>query len=204
MHDLVKLKKAISTPVPINLEMAVTEEILAIAENVKPAHCCFVPEKRAELTTEGGLDVVGQQVTITKACQRLIAKGIVVSLFIDPDSLQIEAAKQCGATVIELTTSQYAEAKTSAEQALHLQRIQSAVKFADQLGLIVNAGHGLNYDNVQPIAAIEQINELNIGHSLIGYAIYWGIEAAVQKMKSLMHEARQCDSLTLDISKPDA
>lgn len=186
--DLWQLKKSITAP--INLEMAVTAEMIQIAEKLKPEHCCLVPEKRAELTTEGGLNVLAQEATIRQACARLAAAGIAVSLFIDPDSAQIEAAKRCSAPIIELTTGQYAEAKTLHEREKQLLRIQSAVKIADQLGLIVNAGHGLNYDNVEPIAAIPKIHELNIGHSIIAYALYGGIDAAVKKMTSKINK---CD-----------
>lgn len=182
--DLWKLKDTITAP--INLEMAVTEEMIRIAEQAKPEHCCLVPEKRAELTTEGGLNVLAQEAVIHNACDRLAAAGIEVSLFIDADLRQIEAAKRCGAPVVELTTGQYAEANTDAERQHHLQRLQTAAQAAHQLGLIVNAGHGLNYENVQPIAAIPKMHELNIGHSIIAYAIYWGIGAAVQKMRELL------------------
>lgn len=187
--DLWKLKKTVS--VPINLEMAVTEEMLKIAETVKPEHCCLVPEKRAELTTEGGLNVIAQEAAVHKACQRLNAAGIEVSLFIDPDLAQIEAAKRCGAPVVELTTGQYAEAKTAPERQQQLRRLQEAAAAAHQFGLIVNGGHGLHYENVQSIAAIPQMHELNIGHSIIAYSIYWGIEKAVQKMLELMTQARR-------------
>lgn len=186
--DLLNLKKAIT--VPMNLEMAVSEEMLKIAEAIKPEYCCLVPENRAELTTEGGLNVLAQEAAVNHACQRLAKAGIKVSLFIDPDPQQIQAAKRCNAPVIELTTGQYAEAKQSAEQLQCLQRIQAAAQLAGEMGLVVNAGHGLNYDNVQSIAAIENIHELNIGHSIIAYAVYWGIETAVKNMKQLMQQAR--------------
>ncbi len=186
--DLWKLKSAIS--VPINLEMAVNEEIVKIAEKLQPQYCCLVPEKRAELTTEGGLDVLAQEELIRKTCARLAAKGAIVSLFIDSDPAQIEAALRCGAPVIELTTGQYADAKTAAEREPALLRIQSAARLAGELGLVVNAGHGLNRSNVQPIAAIPNMHELNIGHSIIADAVFMGIEAAVQAMKSLMLQAR--------------
>lgn len=186
--DLWKLKTAITAP--INLEMAMTEEMIQIAEAAKPQYCCLVPEKRAELTTEGGLDVLGQESQVKSACARLTAAGIQVSLFISPDFKQIESAKRCGAPVVELTTGQYAEAKTPAERQRHLEKLQTAARHAHQLGLIVNGGHGLNYDNVQPIAAIPEMHELNIGHSIVSYAIYWGMPTAVQKMHQLMSEAR--------------
>ncbi len=186
--DLLKMKKAILAP--INLEMAVTDEMITIAERVKPEYCCLVPEKRAELTTEGGLNVLAQESMITEACGRLARAGIVVSLFIDPDQTQVEASKRCGAAVVELTTGQYADAKTVLARQQNLDRIQVAAQFANEMGLIVNAGHGLNYDNVQSIAAIEWMNELNIGHSIIAYAVYYGLEAAVKKMKNLIQQAR--------------
>jgi pyridoxine 5-phosphate synthase len=186
--DLWKLKKICT--VPINLEMAVAEEILQIAENLKPEKCCLVPEKRAELTTEGGLNVLADEANIRKACERLAAVGIEVSLFIDPDLEQIQAAKRCGAPVVELTTGSYTEAKNPQEIERELARMVKAAEISQQLGLIVNAGHGLNYDNVQPIARIPQIHELNIGHSIVAYAVYHGIETAVKKMKDLMQQAR--------------
>jgi len=186
--DLYRLK--LIKTASINLEMAVTEEMIAIAEEVKPNKCCLVPEKRAELTTEGGLDVAGQEENIRKACRRLTAAGIEVSLFIDPDIQQIEAAKRCAAPVVELTTGQYAEAKTAAETESQLLRIQTAAQAAHQLGLIVNAGHGLRYDNVGPIAAIDCMHELNIGHSIISFSVFWGLETAVKKMKQQMQQAR--------------
>lgn len=186
--DLFRMKQEIH--VPLNLEMAVTEEMIAIAQKVKPENCCFVPEKRAELTTEGGLNILMQEHKIKEACEKLAAAGITVSLFIDPDFAQIDAAKSCQAPVVELTTGQYAEARTEKEQQTQLQRLQTAAQHAAELGLIVNAGHGLNYENVQDIAAISQLHELNIGHSIIAYAVFWGIEAAVSKMRLIMQRAR--------------
>lgn len=187
--DLWKLKKAITAP--INLEMAVTAEIIQIAEQLRPEYCCLVPEKRAELTTEGGLDVVAREDIVRQACQRLSAAGIAVSLFIDADPAQIAAAKRCGAPVIELTTGQYAEAVNSQQRESALTRIREAARLAGELGLTVNAGHGLNTTNVQPIAAIPNMHELNIGHSIVADAVYYGIEAAVRNMKMLMQQARQ-------------
>lgn len=186
--DLWKLKAAVS--VPINLEMAVTEEMVKIAEAAKPQYCCLVPEKRAELTTEGGLNVLQHESQIRQACTQLRAAEITVSLFIDPDLQQIEAAKRCQAPVIELTTGQYAEAKTATERQHYLEKLQSAASHAHRLGVIVNGGHGLNYENVQPIAAIPEMHELNIGHSIVAHAVYWGMEAAVHKMRELMIQAR--------------
>jgi len=175
----------------LNLEMAVTEAMLKFAEKTRPVHCCLVPEKREELTTEGGLDVLTQEPSIRDACQRLAALSIDVSLFIDPDPKQIEAAIRCGAPTIEIHTGQYADAKTTAERNVELHRIITAVEFAHKSGLVVNAGHGLNYQNTQAIARIQQINELNIGHGIIARAIFIGLENAVREMKRLMVEARQ-------------
>lgn len=174
----------------MNLEMAVTDAMLAFAEKIKPEHICLVPEKREELTTEGGLDVLGQEAKITAAVTRLQQMGSEVSLFIDPDMKQIEAAVRCGAPVIEIHTGEYADAQTDAERKHELQRIIAATEFAHQAGLIVNAGHGLNYQNVQEIARIPQIHELNIGHGIIARAIFMGLESAVREMKRLMIEAR--------------
>ncbi len=174
----------------LNLEMAVTDAMIKYAEQIKPVHCCFVPEKREELTTEGGLDVVSQKAKIRDAVLHLQKKEIEVSLFIDPDPLQIEAAVFCKAPVIELHTGAYADAKTEHERQEELKRIIEAATLAEQAGLIVNAGHGLNYQNVQAIAAIRQINELNIGHGIVARAIFTGLEAAVREMKQLMILAR--------------
>lgn len=175
----------------LNLEMAVTDAMLNFAEKIRPAHCCFVPEKREELTTEGGLNVLGDEARIREACQQLAQQHIEVSIFIDPDIKQIEAAVRCKAPVIEIHTGQYADAKTVAEQRAELLRIVKAAEFAQQAGLIVNAGHGLNYQNVQSIARIPQMNELNIGHGIIARAVFMGLENAVREMKRLMVEARQ-------------
>ncbi len=174
----------------MNLEMAVTEEMLAIAEKVKPAHSCLVPEKREELTTEGGLDVAGQEAKIKAACERLAAAGIEVSLFIDPEPAQIDATLRCGAPVIELHTGAYAEAETAVEQIAELRRIREAASYAFQKGLIVNAGHGLHYHNVEQIAEIPELNELNIGHGLIARAVFVGLKEAVAEMRRLMLEAQ--------------
>lgn len=170
----------------LNLEMAVTDVMLNFAEKIKPVHCCFVPEKRQELTTEGGLDVLADEARIKEACQRLGAKGIDVSLFIDPDLKQIEAAVRCEAPTIEIHTGKYAEVKTLQERESELQRIIEAARFAKQAGLVVNGGHGLNYQNVQAIARIPEMNELNIGHGIIARAIFMGLENAVREMKQLM------------------
>jgi pyridoxine 5-phosphate synthase len=174
----------------LNLEMAVTDAMLAFAEKIQPPHCCFVPEKREELTTEGGLDVVTQEAKIREATAHMMRLGTEVSLFIDPEKEQIEAALRSGAPAIEIHTGVYADAKTEAARKSELDRIRSAAEFAHQLGLIVNAGHGLHYQNVQAIARIPQINELNIGHGIIASAIFMGLTSAVREMKRLMIEAR--------------
>jgi pyridoxine 5-phosphate synthase len=174
----------------LNLEMAVNDTIITFAEKVRPPLCCLVPEKRAELTTEGGLNVLGDEKKIHAACDRLAAAGVEVSLFIDPDLKQIEAAIRCGAPTIEIHTGQYADAVTAQERNNELIRIIQAAEFADQAGLVVNAGHGLNYQNTQAIAAIPQINELNIGHGIVARALFIGLENAVREMRRLMVEAR--------------
>lgn len=172
--------------VPMNLEMAATEKMLAFAEKIKPEHCCLVPEKREELTTEGGLDIVANEKEIAKACERLAKLGIEVSLFIDPEKSQIDAAKRCKAPVIELHTGCFADSEDHQIQNKELKRIIEAAHYAHQLDLIVNAGHGLHYHNVQSIAAIPMINELNIGHAIIAHAMFVGFESAVREMKQLM------------------
>lgn len=168
----------------MNLEVALTAEMLAFAQEIRPAHVCLVPERREELTTEGGLDVVGQVQRIRDAIAALPASE--VSLFIDPELQQIQAAKDCGAPVIELHTGRYAEAETQEEQASELQRLAKAVEFAIGLGLVVNAGHGLHYHNVQPIAALPGINELNIGHAIVAHAVFVGFKQAVKEMAKLI------------------
>lgn len=174
----------------MNLEMAVTEAMIQLAEEVKPEACCLVPEKREELTTEGGLDVLAQEDTIKDAVARLAAVGAEVSLFIDADYEQIDATVRTGAPVIELHTGGYADAETPAEQARELERIRDAAAYAAGKGLIVNAGHGLHYHNVEAIAQIPQMNELNIGHAIIAQALFSGLEGAVRDMKQLLIEAR--------------
>lgn len=188
-RDVFILKDTIATR--LNFEMAVTSEMLAIACKLQPHFSCLVPEKREELTTEGGLDVAGQLSRIADAVKQLQTADILVSLFIDADKLQIDAAAAVGAPYIELHTGKYAEAKTNAEQQLELARIREAAAYAASLGIIVNAGHGLHYHNVQPIAAIPEIYELNIGHALIARAIFTGLGSAVSEMKRLMVEARR-------------
>ena len=174
----------------MNLEMAVTDEMLAIAERHAPRDVCLVPERREELTTEGGLDVCGRLESISAASERLRAAGIRVSLFIDPDRSQLDAALAAGAPVVELHTGAYAEADAAARDA-ELERIAAAARYGTELGLIVNAGHGLHYENVQPIARIPEIVELNIGHAIVARALFDGFESAVAEMHRLMVEARQ-------------
>ncbi|GGO82429.1 pyridoxine 5'-phosphate synthase [Marinobacterium nitratireducens] len=174
----------------MNLEMAVTEEMLAFAAEIRPAHSCLVPEKREELTTEGGLDIVGQEAKIKDACERLAADGIEVSLFIDPEPAQIDATLRCGAPVIELHTGAYADATGAAEQKAELARIREAAQYAWERGLVVNAGHGLHYHNVEQIAEIPHLTELNIGHGLIARALFVGLKEAVAEMRRLMLEAQ--------------
>lgn len=173
----------------VNLEMAVTESMLDLAARHRPSDCCFVPERREELTTEGGLDVASQTQRIANACRRLEEHGIRVSLFIDPDTAQLEASAAAGAPVVELHTGAYAQAHGAAA-AKELERIRAAAERGHALGLTVHAGHGLHYHNVAPIAAIPQIVELNIGHSIISQALFDGFAAAVAKMKALMVAAR--------------
>ncbi|MCH8497087.1 MAG: pyridoxine 5'-phosphate synthase [Marinobacter sp.] len=186
-RDVLLLKQTLNTK--MNLEMAVTEAMLAFAEQVQPECCCLVPEKREELTTEGGLDVVGQEARIAKACERLAAIGAEVSLFIDPEREQIDAAVRCGAPVIELHTGEYAEATDPVTADTQYQRIADAVAYARKKGLVVNAGHGLNYHNTQRIAAIPGINELNIGHAIIARAVFTGLKEAVRDMRQLLDQA---------------
>jgi len=173
----------------LNLEMAATPEMLAIAQRLRPPDCCLVPEKRTEVTTEGGLDVAGQRLQLQQAVAVLAAADIRVSLFIDPDADQVLAAREVGAPVIELHTGSYADSH-GAEQARELERLRSAARQAAQLGLTVHAGHGLDYHNVQPVAAIPEIVELNIGFAIIGRALFTGMAAAVSQMKALMLAAR--------------
>lgn len=175
----------------MNLEMAVTEEMLAVAERVGPAACCLVPERRQELTTEGGLDVSGQKARVAEACARLREAGVEVSLFIDADPAQIEAAAAAGAPVVEIHTGHYADAPDRASAARELERIVHAAREAQAAGLQVNAGHGLNYHNVQPIAAVPEFRELNIGHAIVARAVFTGLQTAVREMKRLMREARR-------------
>lgn len=186
-RDVRTMRESLQTR--MNLEMAVTEEMIQIAQKVLPQDCCLVPESREEVTTEGGLDVAGQSARVADAVQALGKSGIRVSLFIDPDLAQIEAAHRAGAPVIELHTGMYADA-SGGPQSRHFERLCAAAKFAARLGLIVNAGHGLNYHNVQPIAAIPEIVELNIGHAIVARSIMDGLAKAVRDMKGLMRAAR--------------
>ncbi|CAM2940587.1 pyridoxine 5'-phosphate synthase [Vibrio rarus] len=175
----------------MNLEMAVTDEMVEIALQTKPEFVCLVPEKREELTTEGGLDVVGQLEKIKAATHTLSEAGIKVSLFIDPNQAQIDASKAAGAPFVELHTGHYADATTEEEQQKELQVIAKAATYASQQGIIVNAGHGLTYHNVAAVAALPEIYELNIGHSIIGRAAFEGLEKAVADMKAIMEQARK-------------
>lgn len=174
---------------PINLEMAATEEMLEIALRHKPHAACIVPERREERTTEGGLDAAGQHNHLTPLITRLRDAGIRVSLFIEPDPRQIEAAMRLGAPVVEFHTGKYAHSQ-GAEQEAELRRLSDAVALASKNGIESHAGHGLTFDNVQPIAAIPQIAELNIGHYLVGEAIFIGLEESIKRMRSLMDDAR--------------
>lgn len=188
-RDVRILRQTIQTR--MNLEMAVTDEMLDIAIELKPHFCCLVPEKRQEVTTEGGLDVAGQLDKMTVAVERLSQAGILVSLFIDADHRQIDAAVAVGAPYIEIHTGAYAEAAGELAVQAELNRIAKAATYAAGKGLKVNAGHGLTYHNVQPIAALPEMHELNIGHAIIGQAVMCGLPAAVADMKLLMREARR-------------
>ncbi|BET97431.1 pyridoxine 5'-phosphate synthase [Xenorhabdus taiwanensis] len=188
-RDVQLLKNTIQTR--MNLEMAVTDEMVGIACQIKPAFCCLVPEKRQEVTTEGGLDVFGQKEHIAAAVKTLSEAGILVSLFIDADHQQIDAAVEVGAPFIEIHTGAYADAGNEIQQEKEFQRIKEAATYAAAKGLQVNAGHGLTYHNVQRIAALPEIYELNIGHAIIGRAVFSGLPAAVADMKTLLREARR-------------
>jgi pyridoxine 5-phosphate synthase len=187
-RDVEMLKDILQTR--MNLEMAVTDEMLAIAARIRPADCCLVPERREELTTEGGLDVKGQRERMRDACAQLAAAQVRVSLFIDADQAQIDAAAEVGAPVIEIHTGQFADAGTPAQREVELAKVVRAVEHGIGLGLQVNAGHGLHYHNVQTIAAIPGIRELNIGHAIIARALFSGLQPAVREMKQLMREAQ--------------
>ncbi|KEF31062.1 Pyridoxine 5'-phosphate synthase [Marinobacter nitratireducens] len=187
-RDVLLLREVLQTK--MNLEMAVTDAMLAFAEQVRPECVCLVPEKREELTTEGGLDVDGQEARVAKACERLARIGAEVSLFIDPDPVQIDAAVRCGAPVVELHAGEYAEAKTVEEADASFRILEDAVAYARKKGLIVNAGHGLHYHNTERVAAISGINELNIGHAIVARAVFTGLKDAVRDMKSILDQAR--------------
>ena len=186
-EDLARIQAA--TSLPLNLEMAATDEMLAIALRHKPHACCIVPERREERTTEGGLDAAGQHNRLAPIVSRLADAGIRVSLFIAPEARQIEAAMKLGAPVVELHTGEYAHAQGEA-RAVELRRLADMAALAAKNGIEPHAGHGLTYDNVQPVAAIPQVAELNIGHYLIGEAIFVGLDAAVRRMRTLMDEVR--------------
>jgi len=186
-RDVHLLREMIHTR--LNLEMAVTDEMVAIACRTRPDACCLVPEKREELTTEGGLDVLGQFDRVKAACRRLAEAGIEVSLFIDPEPEQIEAASRTGAPVIELHTGRYADLRGEARLE-ELERLKKAARLGDSLGLQVNAGHGLNYHNVEAIVRIGEIVELNIGHAIVARAVITGLAAAVAEMKRLIRQTR--------------
>jgi len=188
VQDVTALKDLLKTR--MNLEMAVTEEMLEIARAVQPADCCLVPERRAEVTTEGGLDAAGQIQRLKEATTVLRGQGIRVSLFIDPDPRQIEAAIEIGAPAVELHTGAYANA-AGARRATELERLASGARLGVSLGLAVHAGHGLDYHNVTPVAAVRDIVELNIGHAIIARALFDGLAQAVRDMKALMLAARE-------------
>jgi pyridoxine 5-phosphate synthase len=187
-HDVTRMRSALQTR--MNLEMAATDAMLTIARSVRPQDCCLVPEKREELTTEGGLDVAGQVARLRDCCAALHDAGIRVSLFVDPEPAQLEAALAAGAPVVELHTGAYADS-TGERQALELMRIAEAARFGSRIGLTIHAGHGLNYHNVQPVAAIPEIVELNIGHAIVARAVMDGMGPAVRDMKALMDAARR-------------
>jgi pyridoxine 5-phosphate synthase len=186
-RDVAAMRSALQTR--MNLEIAATAEMQAIALRVQPQDVCLVPERRAEVTTEGGLDVAGQQIAIAEACARLAAGGIRVSLFIDPDASQVDASARAGAAVVELHTGSYAEAE-GPERGRELARLAAAARRAAAAGLVVNAGHGLDYHNVQPVAALPELAELNIGHAIVARAVMSGLGPAVAEMKRLMQAAR--------------
>jgi pyridoxine 5-phosphate synthase len=187
-HDVHRMRAALQTR--MNLEMAATDEMIAIAREVRPQDVCLVPEKRAEVTTEGGLDVAGQHSRLRETVAALQERGIRVSMFIDPDAGQLEASLAVGAPVVELHTGAYAEA-AGEQQARELMRLVEAARHGSQLGLTVHAGHGLHYHNVQPVAAVPEIVELNIGHAIVSRAVFDGLAGAVREMRRLMVEARR-------------
>jgi pyridoxine 5-phosphate synthase len=187
-HDVARMMK--HSPVPVNLEMAVTPRMIRLACRARPAYCCLVPERRQELTTEGGLDVAGQLPGVRAACARLARAGISVALFVDPDERQLEACRKSGAPHLEIHTGAYADATRPALRRRELARIAAFARAAAAAGIEVHAGHGLNLDNVGPIAAIPEIVELNIGHSIVARALYVGFPRAVREMAQAMRKAR--------------
>jgi pyridoxine 5-phosphate synthase len=187
-RDVVEIRSSLKTK--MNLEMAATDEMIKIAREIKPQDCCLVPEKREELTTEGGLDVASQISRMTEVCQQLNEENIRTSLFIDADIKQIDAAMSCGAPVIEIHTGHFADSTTIEEQADKYTQIKKACKYAHGIGLQVNAGHGLTIQNTKLIAEINEIVELNIGHSIVARSVFIGLENAVSEIKELMLEAR--------------
>jgi pyridoxine 5-phosphate synthase len=187
-RDIFLLKEMMHTR--LNMEMAVTDEMIGIATELKPYACCLVPEKREELTTEGGLEITGNLAKVQWACQILSDAGIEVSLFIDPIEAQIDAAVKAGAPVVEFHTGRYAEAKNPNIQSAELERIRQAARLAHSAGLQVNAGHGLNFHNVEAICSIPEIVELNIGHSIIAQALFSGLAQTVKDLKKIMRDAR--------------
>jgi len=186
-HDVERMRASLQTR--MNLEMAATDAMIEIARRVRPQDACLVPERREEVTTEGGLDVAGQVARIRECCAALREAGSRVSLFIDPEPKQLEAAFEAGAPVVELHTGAYADS-SGERQALELMRLVEAARFGSRIGLTVHAGHGLHYHNVQPVAAIAEVVELNIGHAIVARAVIDGLAAAVREMKSLMTAAR--------------
>ncbi len=190
-RDIELLSEVLQTR--MNLEMAATQEMLSIASRIQPADCCLVPESREELTTEGGLDVVGNIPYLKDYCAQLKAAGIRVSLFIDADPTQLEAAVAVGAPVVEIHTGHYADAQGSEEALSELEKVRRAVTCGQQLGLQMNAGHGLHYHNVQNIAGIAGIRELNIGHAIIARALFSGLAGAVSEMKALLQRYAMCN-----------
>jgi pyridoxine 5-phosphate synthase len=188
-RDVELLKDILQTR--MNLEMAVTDEMLSYAERIRPRNCCLVPERRAELTTEGGLDIVRQEKKIKAACDRLAAAGCIVSLFIDADLRQLEAAVRSGAPAVEIHTGLYADVPDQRRVDEEVERIRRVAAAGVAAGIQVNAGHGLNYHNVKPIAAIPGVRELNIGHAIVARALFTGLAEAVREMKRLMVEARR-------------
>ncbi len=186
-HDVERMRASLQTR--MNLEMAATDAMIEIARRVRPQDVCLVPERREEVTTEGGLDVAGQVARLRACCAALRESGSRVSLFIDPEPRQLEAAFDAGAPVVELHTGAYSDS-SGERQALELMRLVEAARFGSRIGLTVHAGHGLHYHNVQPVAAIAEIVELNIGHAIVARAVIDGVAAAVREMKSLMTAAR--------------